>query len=150
MKHLQHILYIALLLLTTTACTHNDGDIGPWFGTWHVEEITIDGTALAGYSGEYFFQFQSSVFCFRAVEGEMSEDWYCSYGHWSEDTGASTLTITFPDQDEIMTVTELTAIGFDLTGTNVMHIDGRGSSTMTLTMTNTAGHRCVYTLKKWG
>ena len=54
-------LYIVLLIavLLTASCTRNHGDIGIWFGTWHVEQITADGTRV-NVEGDYFFQFQNS------------------------------------------------------------------------------------------
>lgn len=47
MKRIQQ--YLSLLLLATitslvsTSCTHNNGDIGDWFGSWRIESISIDG-----------------------------------------------------------------------------------------------------------
>ena len=60
MKKTLYILSLLALLLTAS-CTRNHGDIGPWFGTWHVETITADGTPVT-VVGDYFFQFQSGVF----------------------------------------------------------------------------------------
>ena len=34
-----------------SGCTHNNGDIGPWFGTWQVTGIDADGAPLAEYDG---------------------------------------------------------------------------------------------------
>ena len=64
------LLYIAVsltLLLTLGSCTRNHGDIGIWFGTWHVETITRSGDMYQyigpiDIEGDYFFQFQSKVF----------------------------------------------------------------------------------------
>lgn len=35
-KNIPHI--SPLLAILGAGCTHNDGDIGPWFGTWQLEE----------------------------------------------------------------------------------------------------------------
>ena len=40
MKTLRHTLIALLTLVGLSGCTHNDGDIGIWFGTWMVEDIT--------------------------------------------------------------------------------------------------------------
>lgn len=34
---------ILLLSLLAFGCSHNDGDIGPLFGTWRLESVTADG-----------------------------------------------------------------------------------------------------------
>lgn len=78
------LLYIASLLvavLVLGACTRNHGDIGIWFGTWHVEQITAAGTPV-NVEGDYFFQFQSHVFRVSQVYGH--EQTVESYGAWQE------------------------------------------------------------------
>ena len=84
-----------LLLLHLGSCTRNHGDIGIWFGTWHVESITVDG-APAQVEGDYFFQFQNTVFRVSQIYGH--EQLVESFGVWDEgDDG--TMDITFPDPD---------------------------------------------------
>ena len=43
-----------MVMLALGSCTRNHGDIGPWFGTWHVESITVGGASVAT-DGDYFF-----------------------------------------------------------------------------------------------
>ena len=81
---------IALLLMAS--CTRNHGDIGPWFGTWHVEQVTAAGTPV-NVEGDYFFQFQSKVFRVSQVYGH--EQLVESFGTWDEN--GSTMTVDFPD-----------------------------------------------------
>lgn len=82
-------------LLVLGSCTRNHGDIGPWFGTWHVESINVDGAPVT-VEGDYFFQFQSKVF--RVSQVGDHEQLVESFGTWDEgDDG--TMTITFPDPD---------------------------------------------------
>ena len=38
------ILFVALCVLINVGCTHNNGNIGPLFGLWHVTSIKVDGT----------------------------------------------------------------------------------------------------------
>ena len=61
MKHLTQLFGMVLLVTLAAGCTHNNGDIGSWFGTWNVERIEIDGVAQADYQGQYFFQFSLSL-----------------------------------------------------------------------------------------
>ena len=65
MKTLRHTLIALLALVGLCGCTHNDGDIGIWFGTWQVEDIT-GGAADFELDhpmdqGKYYFQFQSNM-----------------------------------------------------------------------------------------
>ena len=64
------------------------------FGTWHVESITVDD-APAQVEGDYFFQFQSTVFRVCRVYGH--ENLVESFGTWEEGDGK--MTISFPDPD---------------------------------------------------
>ena len=69
-------------MILLSACTRNHGDIGIWFGTWHVEQITAGGTPV-NVEGDYFFQFQNKVVRVSQV--------------WEEGDGK--MTISFPDPD---------------------------------------------------
>ena len=42
-QNLMNAAIALLLVIVATACTHNDGDIGPWFGLWRVERLIVDG-----------------------------------------------------------------------------------------------------------
>lgn len=88
------ITIICTMLLLLASCTRNHGDIGIWFGTWHVEQITADGTPV-NVEGDYFFQFQSTVFRVSRVYGH--ENLVESFGTWEEGDGK--MTISFPDPD---------------------------------------------------
>ena len=84
-----------MVMMALGSCTRNHGDIGPWFGTWHVENITAGGSPVT-VEGDYFFQFQSKVF--RVSQVSEHEQLVESFGVWDEgDDG--TMTITFPDPD---------------------------------------------------
>ena len=63
----------------STGCTKTDGDIGDWFGSWHLETILINGEEEASYSEnpEIMFSFQGNIF--NAAYMERSE----IYGSWS-------------------------------------------------------------------
>lgn len=88
------ILLIILMAMSLGSCTRNHGDIGPWFGTWHVEQITADGVPQ-NVEGDYFFQFQSKVFRVSRVYGH--ENLVESYGTWEEN--GDKMAISFPDPD---------------------------------------------------
>jgi len=90
---ISHITILILLLLAFSSCTHNNGDIGIWFGTWHVESITTDGTP-ANVDGDYFFQFQNKVL--RVSKVGSHEQTIESFGTWNEDESGK-MNISFPD-----------------------------------------------------
>ena len=82
------------MLLALSSCTRNHGNIGPWFGTWHVEQITADGVPQ-NVEGDYFFQFQSKVFRVSRVYGH--ENLVESFGTWEENSDK--MNIRFPDPE---------------------------------------------------
>ena len=95
---LKTIIYMFILSLVLGSCTRNHGDIGPWFGTWHVESITTQGGIYqyivpVDIEGDYFFQFQSKVF--RVSQVTERDRLVESFGTWDENDGK--MTITFPD-----------------------------------------------------
>lgn len=126
---------IALLLMAS--CTRNHGDIGPWFGTWHVEQITANGTPV-NVEGDYFFQFQSKVFRVSQVYGH--EQLVESFGTWDEN--GSTMTVDFPDP---------TVFYIDMPGLeahNSFTVITTSSRDVTFTKTATDGTTYTYHLKK--
>ena len=140
MKTAYKLLTLAVLAAIATACTHNNGDIGPWFGTWHVESIETDGSTLTDYKGGYFFQFQSSIFCVRYSD-DVRNEYLESFGTWSEDAG--TLTISFPEAS--VAYIDFSAV---LDTDNTFTIGQRSGKRMTLTRTDAQGHVHRLALKK--
>ena len=136
-KTLLYIISIIALLMMAS-CTHNHGDIGPWFGTWHVEQITAAGTPL-NVEGDYFFQFQSKVFRVSQVYGH--EQQVESFGTWEENDG-NMMTISFPDP---------TVYYIDMPGLeahNSFTVSTTSSGDVTFTKTTADGTPYTYHLKK--
>lgn len=126
-----------LSVLVLASCTRNHGDIGIWFGTWHVEQITAGGTPV-NVEGDYFFQFQSHVFKVTQVSGH--EQTVESYGTWTEDEDA--MTITFPDPSVYYIVMP------GLEATNDFSVTTTSSREVTLTKSDATGTSYTYRLKK--
>lgn len=131
------------IVLVLGSCTRNHGDIGPWFGTWHVESITASGSIYQDIvpvevEGDYFFQFQSKVFRVSKVYGydQLVE----SFGTWEENDGK--MTISFPDP----TVYYIDMIGLEKH--NDFTITTTSSREVTFTKTNASGSTFAYHLKK--
>jgi hypothetical protein len=126
-----------LSVLVLASCTRNHGDIGIWFGTWHVEQITADGTPK-NVIGDYFFQFQSKVFRVSQVYGH--EQLVESYGTWDEN--GDRMTVSFPDP---------TTYYIDMPGLeshNDFTVTTTSSREVTFTKTDANGTTFAYHLKK--
>ena len=139
MKRTIHILLVAAMMFTLGACTRNHGDIGIWFGTWHVERITTGGTPV-NVQGDYFFQFQNKVFRVSQVYGH--EQAVESYGTWEETDDGNTMTVTFPDPN----VYYIDMPGLE--ARNEFVIQKQTSGHLDLAKVMADGTPWVYTLKK--
>ena len=128
-----------MTVLLLSACTRNHGDIGIWFGTWHVEQITANGTP-ENVEGDYFFQFQSKVFRVSQVYGH--EQLVESFGTWDESEDGNKITISFPDP----TVYYIVMPGLEVH--NEFTITRNSSKDLTFTKTDAAGTTFAYHLKK--
>ena len=101
--------YIILAIAATiglSSCSHNDGDIGYWFGLWHLDSIEANGTPVPDYEGNTYFMFQGKVFCIRCVD-EDNHDYNESFAQWQENDDHQSATITFADEHFLPTITPL-------------------------------------------
>lgn len=67
------------LAMLLTGCTQPDGYIGEWFGSWHLEQILIDGEEDSTYNEDpnIMFSFQGKIFNCAYIENVEI------YGSWS-------------------------------------------------------------------
>ncbi len=136
-KTLLYMRSLAVVLLMAS-CTRNHGDIGMWFGTWHVEQITAGG-APTDVEGDNFFQFQSKVFRVSRVYGH--EQLVESFGTWEENDGGK-MTVSFPDP----VVYYISMPGLE--AHNDFTVTTTSSSDVIFTKTNADGIIYTYHLKK--
>lgn len=70
---------LAVVMFLLSGCTKPDGDIGDWFGSWHLTSIMIDGEEEAAYSEnpEIMVSFQGKVFNMAYIDRAEI------YGSWS-------------------------------------------------------------------
>lgn len=96
MKYLSYIympIVLALLMLANNSCTRNNGDIGPWFGTWRVDYILIDDDPDPDYGPPYMiWKFQSSVIQIQVPDFDSHTETTVT-GIWHQDDDL--LTINF-------------------------------------------------------
>ena len=131
------------MVVVLGSCTRNHGDIGPWFGTWHVESITRSGGIYqyigpVDIEGDYFFQFQSKVFRVSWVGDH--EQTVESFGTWDEIDGK--MIISFPDP----TVFYIEVPGLE--DYNDFTVTTTSSREVTFTKTDATGTTFAYHLKK--
>lgn len=69
---------IILSLVSIQACMQWNGDIGEWFGSWHLETILINGEEDKDYEKDLMISFQGKIFNFCYLDN-VSE----IYGSWS-------------------------------------------------------------------
>ncbi len=77
-------------------CTRNNGDIGDWFGTWQMTEVTANGTADKDYEKNVFWKFQNNVIALLRVntgagDHSRSQVW----GTWEDADGYLYLDFTY-------------------------------------------------------
>ena len=141
MKQIAKNMILLAALLVVASCTTNNGDIGPWFGTWRVTEITTDGVADADYQGNMFFKFQSTVFEMLLVHDDHGTE--NRFGIWNDD-GKGTLTVSFPDANhEPLPQSHMRA------EQNVLTFNGVQSSGFVLRLDSPDGHVYTCRLVKW-
>ena len=126
-----------MVVMALGSCTRNHGDIGPWFGTWHVENITAGGSPVT-VEGDYFFQFQSKVF--RVSQVKEHNQLVESFGIWDEN--GDKMAIIFPDSG--MFYIEMPG----LESHNEFTIATASSKEVTLSKTDATGTNYTYRLKK--
>lgn len=135
------LFYIALVMVVMAmgSCTRNHGDIGIWFGTWHVESITANG-APVNVESDYFFQFQNKVF--RVSQVSAHEQLVESYGTWNESDDGNKMTISFPEPNVYYIMMP------GLEESNEFTVNRTSSKEITFTKTDAIGTVFVYRLKK--
>ncbi|MBD5351691.1 MAG: lipocalin family protein [Bacteroides sp.] len=140
------LIVAALALMAATSCSHNNGNIGFWFGTWQCDEIAIDGVKMDGYERNMFFKFQTSV-C-DIVTTYPHEEYRQHFADFKKQ-GDNTIILDF----------SYTADGdfaYDFNppvesmlkkGENILHYHKKGSKNVILTFEN-EGKTITYSLKK--
>lgn len=100
-KSFKSLAVYAMLILSVNlfcCCTRNNGDIGPWFGSWQLTEIEIDGAKVSSYGENIFWAFQNDVFSMKYVypndPGHSVDD---RWGTWEESGDAIKLNFTHSD-----------------------------------------------------
>ncbi|MCM1021619.1 MAG: lipocalin-like domain-containing protein [Muribaculum sp.] len=137
MKKITLVILSILLFTAISGCTHNDGDIGPLFGSWQMTEITVDGQPVADYNQNVFWMFQNSVVCLREILPHHEADNRWGQWRWAD---KNTLLLNFDHHDELHQPDDPVYLPLPITGLdagdNLLHVDRLTSTRMTLTRGN--------------
>lgn len=136
-----------LALVALSGCSHNNGDIGLWFGLWHLDTVEIDGEPDADYDGNFYFMFQNKVFCVRWVN-ELQHEYIESFAQWQESDDGKNMTISFIDNRYSPQVSDQVPDIY-LNTITIMNVVSLNTTSMTLSHTNDSGKTITYHLTKW-
>lgn len=133
---------VTFLLAVPCSCTHNNGDIGHWFGMWRVESITIDGAPDPSYPvPSMIWKFQGHIFQI-IVPDEKEHTAPGTIGIWEEKDGVLTLDFSKETMGPWTHVTHLDMVS---------HLDVLKLTSKSIRLqyvTDQATY--IYELKKWG
>lgn len=142
------------LMLVSGGCTRNNGNIGAWFGTWHLEAIEADGVADVDYAGNIFWSFQNDVLQLTRVPvGDPgNHEAERRFGTWTEHGDVMELCFAYKSDSD--------PEGWEYHPFEVLHMPYGGVSSLrivkqpagetVLSYTSEEGTVYVYKLKKQG
>lgn len=137
-------------MIGNISCTHNNGDIGVWFGQWKLTKIEIDGEDDCAYKENIFWDFQSSVIGIKEVIND--KIYYGCIGSWEDKGDCIILNFTHTDDDSPESDPRYTPprdLHFtrDILTLSVLHLS---HSHIRLRYIDDKGAAYTYYLKKWG
>lgn len=89
MRKILNGIFAVLLALCLQGCTQADGYIGDWFGSWHLEEVAIDGEPNESYDGSLIISFQGNLVKMTVIDrGDV-------FGTWEEAGETLTLNLSY-------------------------------------------------------
>lgn len=95
-KYISLVFTLLMSVMMSTSCTHNNGDIGKWFGEWQLRSIEVNGTDDADYQGNILWKFQNNIIEMVSVTGHTQTE---HFGTWSDSDKELTLNFTHHDDN---------------------------------------------------
>lgn len=144
MRILKNIFAIIALALCT-GCTQNNGNIGFWFGTWRVTQVTIDGEPDENYANDLWFKFQTEV-CdiIRVTDHNGNSEYWCKWST-SDDDKTLLLDYTFSGHAGY---NPPACLPFQSDAINTLTVTKHSSRSISLSYQTPSGSTYVYSLKK--
>ena len=150
MRKIYNIVALLLISLFVVSCTHNNGDIGHYFGTWKLEKMTINGENDEEYADNVIWKFQAGVICMVRVD-DASHTKVEAWGTWEED--GNVLRIDYTHHDDAFSVESQKYTPLPEThipwGVTELEILKQTSSKMELKYINNDGQIIRYYFDKW-
>ncbi len=141
---------LLLIVVTMGACMHNNGDIGPLFGYWRLDEITVNDQPENLYDNTgvdlYAFAFQSNVMYIQTVYPHLDYD--RAFGTWTLDGDVMTWHFRWTDDGNYSNYTEPEELMLDPTGLTTLHVIRLTSKHLDVEYTDTDGNLIRYYLTK--
>ena len=140
---------LSILIIVFSGCTQNNGDIGPWFGSWLLYEIDVDNTPDNTYSGNIVWAFQSSIIKMTVINSHHQTDEY--WGTWEETDGFLTLNYTHSNAETAPGTNEYgfpPSIYLPANGIIKLQIIEHSNNRLFLEYTKTDGIKIIYRLHK--
>ncbi|MDE6370211.1 MAG: lipocalin-like domain-containing protein [Duncaniella sp.] len=147
-NHILRVLMYVAAVVIMTACTRNNGDIGPLFGRWQLDAMSADGVKQNIYNDSellYVWAFQGNIIEIQTILPHQS--WKKAMGIWNYTDDGIELDFSYKDNygEGEYTQPEVLMIPRGLTRlTFASH--NRGA--MTLWWVNAEGVRYEYSLTK--
>lgn len=85
-------IFVLLWVAVAAACTNN-GDIGPYYGTWTLDRMTLDGVMDEDYGRNISWAFQNNVLRITVVSVHHDED--AHFATWKETGSGHVLQVNF-------------------------------------------------------
>ena len=147
---IKRFVIIFITLLALGACRTNNGDIGDYFGSWLLYDMTVDGVPPESFDNEEtFWEFQNNIIQISRVDELYDKDG--RWGTWSEDDGKLELNFSHYDFGTNPGTGQYAGpewIGFPKKGIITLTFLSRSSKQMTLSWHDPAGAIYVYSLRK--
>lgn len=135
---------LILSFLCLCGCMQHNGRIGDWFGTWHLESITINGVEDTAYDRNYFFQFQADKVRISEVNPVYPDLLEERFGSWQASDKVLELNFSYTGGGSFWEPWPETYLESDV---NILEITSMTSKRMVLTLSR-SDQTIVYTLQK--
>lgn len=151
MKRTAYFFLSVFLTALFSGCTHNNGDIGDWFGTWKLQSIGVNGSDDPAYDNNVLWKFQNNIVSMVCAD-DIQHTADCRYGTWEQAGDRLILDFTHSDDRYEPGTGPYAPLPqtYIKAGRSELRVIKLSGSDMWLQMTADDGTIYTYSLKKWG
>ena len=150
MAMIARLLIFFLITFAAVSCRTNNGDIGFLFGSWLLEDMTVDGETPAGFNPEEtFWSFQNNIIRVSRVGFMYERD--DRWGTWAEEDDCLILNFTHHDNTSLPGTYPYSApewLGWPSNTLIQLEYISNSSSRMVLKWQGGNGENYTYSLRK--